>query len=108
MTHEAVMPEICCEVLPAYRRQGCAREAVPAMFGWSQVDPAVLRFRATGSPENLASRFCAPDSGSSRSAASGTRRTAGRPSSSSPPVRSHGDPPRLGTAFLGKNSDVDH
>jgi hypothetical protein len=71
MTHEAVMPEICCEVLPAYRRQGCAREAVLAMFGWSQVDPAVLRFRATGSPENLASRFCAPDSGSSRSAASG-------------------------------------
>jgi Acetyltransferase (GNAT) domain len=57
MTHEAVMPEICYEVFPAYRRQGYAREAVLAMFGWSQDDPAVLRFRATGSPENLASRF---------------------------------------------------
>ena len=43
-------------MFPAYRRQGYAREAVLAMFDWAQRDPAVLRFRATVSPENLPSR----------------------------------------------------
>jgi ribosomal-protein-alanine N-acetyltransferase len=55
-TDDAGMLEIGYEVFPAYRRQGYAREAVLAMFGWAQRDPAVLRFRATVSPENLPSR----------------------------------------------------
>jgi ribosomal-protein-alanine N-acetyltransferase len=46
------MLEIGYEVFPAFRRQGYAREAVVAMFRWAQRDPAVLRFRATVSPEN--------------------------------------------------------
>lgn len=50
------MLEIGYEVFPAYRRRGYAREAVLAMFGWAARDPAVLRFRASVSPENLASR----------------------------------------------------
>jgi RimJ/RimL family protein N-acetyltransferase len=50
------MLEIGYEVFPAYRRQGYAREAVLAMFDWAQRDPAVLRFRASVSPENLPSR----------------------------------------------------
>ena len=47
--------EIGYEVLPAYRRQGYAREAVIAMFQWAQGDPAVLLFRASVSPENVPS-----------------------------------------------------
>ena len=50
------MLEIGYEVFPAHRRQGYAREAVIAMFDWARRDPAVHRFRASVSPENLASR----------------------------------------------------
>jgi ribosomal-protein-alanine N-acetyltransferase len=50
------MLEIGYEVFPPYRRKGYAREAVVAMFRWAQCDPAVLRFRATVSPENEPSR----------------------------------------------------
>jgi len=50
------MLEIGYEVFPAYRRQGYAREAVLAMFRWAQHDPAVLRFRASVSPDNAPSR----------------------------------------------------
>jgi RimJ/RimL family protein N-acetyltransferase len=50
------MLEIGYEVFAAHRRQGYAREAVVAMFRWAQRDPAVLRFRATVSPENEPSR----------------------------------------------------
>ena len=53
---EAGMLEIGYEVFPAYRRQGYAREAVVAMFRWAQDDPAVLRFRASVSPQNAPSR----------------------------------------------------
>jgi RimJ/RimL family protein N-acetyltransferase len=50
------MLEIGYEVFPPYRRQGYAREAVLAMFRWAQLDPSVMRFRATVSPENAPSR----------------------------------------------------
>jgi RimJ/RimL family protein N-acetyltransferase len=50
------MLEIGYEVFPAYRRQGYAREAVVAMFRWAQGDPAVLRLRASVSPQNIPSR----------------------------------------------------
>lgn len=50
------MLEIGYEVFAAYRRRGYGREAVIAMFDWAQRDPAVLRFRATVSPQNLPSR----------------------------------------------------
>jgi len=53
---DAGMLEIGYEVFPAYRRQGYAREAVVAMFRWAQADPAVLRFRASVSPQNAPSR----------------------------------------------------
>lgn len=49
------MLEIGYEVFPPYRRQGYAREAVLAMFRWAQRDPAVSRFRASVSPDNLPS-----------------------------------------------------
>src|SRR5450756_41546 len=55
-TDDAGMLEIGYEVFPAYRRQGYAREAVLAMFRWAQRDPAVLRFRASVSPDNAPSR----------------------------------------------------
>jgi [ribosomal protein S5]-alanine N-acetyltransferase len=55
-TDEAGMLEIGYEVFPEYRRRGYALEAVLAMFRWAQCDPAVRRFRATVSPDNLASR----------------------------------------------------
>ena len=50
------MLEIGYEVFPPYRRRGYAREAVVAMFRWAQLDPAVLRFRASVSPVNEPSR----------------------------------------------------
>lgn len=50
------MLEIGYEVFPAYRRRGYAREAVLAMLRWAQGDPAVLRFRASISPQNVPSR----------------------------------------------------
>ena len=50
------MLEIGYEVFPPYRRRGYAREAVVAMFRWAQLDPAVLRFRASVSPVNQPSR----------------------------------------------------
>jgi len=50
------MLEIGYEVFPAHRRQGYAREAVLSMFDWARRDPAVHRFRASVSPENLPSR----------------------------------------------------
>lgn len=53
---EVGMLEIGYEVFPGFRRQGYAREAVLAMFRWAQGDPAVLRFRATVSPDNAPSR----------------------------------------------------
>jgi len=53
---EEGMLEIGYEVFPAYRRQGYAREAVVAMFRWAQRDPAVRRFRASVSPDNVPSR----------------------------------------------------
>jgi [ribosomal protein S5]-alanine N-acetyltransferase len=55
-TDDTGMLEIGYEVFPTFRRQGYAREAVLAMFRWAQRDTAVLRFRATVSPDNLASR----------------------------------------------------
>jgi len=53
---ETGMLEIGYEVFPPYRRRGYAREAVVAMFRWAQLDPAVLRFRASVSPVNQPSR----------------------------------------------------
>jgi len=50
------MIEIGYEVLPSYRRNGYAREAVVAMLRWAQNDPAVRRLRASVSPGNLPSR----------------------------------------------------
>ena len=50
------MLEIGYKVFPEYRRQGYAREAVLAMLRWAQRDPSVRRFRASVSPDNLASR----------------------------------------------------
>lgn len=50
------MLEIGYEVFEPYRRQGYATEAVLEMFRWAQRDPAVLRFRATISPDNEPSR----------------------------------------------------
>jgi ribosomal-protein-alanine N-acetyltransferase len=50
------MLEIGYEVFPAYRRQGYAKEAVLGMFCWARRDPAVLRFRASVSPDNKPSR----------------------------------------------------
>ncbi len=50
------MVEIGYEVLPSYRRNGYAREAVVAMLRWAQNDPAVRRLRASVSPGNLPSR----------------------------------------------------
>ena len=52
---DAGMLEIGYEVFPEHRRRGYALEAVLAMFRWAQRDPAVRRFRATVSPDNLAS-----------------------------------------------------
>ena len=48
--------EIGYAVFPEHRRQGYAREAAVAMFGWARRDPAVRTFRASVSPQNLASR----------------------------------------------------
>lgn len=50
------MLEIGYEVFPDHQRQGYAREAVIAMFGWARQDPGVRRFRATVSPGNAPSR----------------------------------------------------
>ena len=50
------MLEIGYEVFEPYRRKGYAKEAVLGMFRWAEPDPAVLRFRATISPDNEPSR----------------------------------------------------
>jgi ribosomal-protein-alanine N-acetyltransferase len=56
LADDSGMLEIGYEVFAPYRRLGYAREAVLAMFDWAQRDPAVFRFRATVSPQNLPSR----------------------------------------------------
>jgi ribosomal-protein-alanine N-acetyltransferase len=64
---DAGMLEIGYEVFPSYRRRGYAREAVQAMLRWAQHDPAVRRFRASLSPDNLPPAAWSPHSGSRRS-----------------------------------------
>ncbi len=47
--------EIGYRVEPAYRRQGVATEVVHALFDWAASQHGVTRFRASVSPNNVAS-----------------------------------------------------
>ena len=47
--------EVGYEILPPYRRQGYATEAVKALFDWAHREHGVKRFRASVSPLNEAS-----------------------------------------------------
>ena len=47
--------EIGYRVEPAYRRQGAATEVVHALFDWAARQHGVTRFRASVSPNNVAS-----------------------------------------------------
>lgn len=48
--------EIGYRVEPAYRRQGIATEVASALLDWAQREHGVTRFRASTSPDNLASQ----------------------------------------------------
>ena len=47
--------EIGYRVEPAYRRRGIATEVVRALFDWAAREHGVTRFRASVSPNNVAS-----------------------------------------------------
>jgi RimJ/RimL family protein N-acetyltransferase len=47
--------EVGYRVEPAYRRQGVATEVVRALFDWAAREHGVTRFRASVSPNNVAS-----------------------------------------------------
>lgn len=47
--------EVGYRVEPAYRRQGIATEVVRALFDWAAREHGVRRFRASVSPDNVAS-----------------------------------------------------
>ena len=50
------MVEVGYSIDPQYRRQGYARAALRALLARAAADPAVRTFRATISPDNVASR----------------------------------------------------
>jgi RimJ/RimL family protein N-acetyltransferase len=53
---ETGMVEVGYSIDPQYRRQGYARAALRALLARAAADPAVRTFRATISPDNVASR----------------------------------------------------
>lgn len=48
--------EIGYRVEPAYRRQGIATEVAGALLDWAQLEHGVTKFRASTSPDNVASQ----------------------------------------------------
>jgi len=48
--------EIGYRVEDAYRRRGLASEAVAAMFEWARLEHGIHRFRASTTPDNIASQ----------------------------------------------------
>ncbi len=48
--------EVGYRVEPAYRRQGVATEVVRALFEWAWREHGITRFRASTTPDNLASQ----------------------------------------------------